>query len=595
MNKLLLFILLVSANLYAADPSPATTPFIHEAFVQNYSEAIPLELIAATPPGARDEKPPLSKNPLLKWIPGYWAWNRDKKDFVWICGTWRLPPPDRVWLKGYWTEVDNGWVWVRGAWMPDQAKTQTNWVYSKTLPPSAQNEDTGQNPGADSFWANGYWNFSTATGQYEWLSGSWQKFNPEWVYENAHWILRPEGYLFVPAFWDWNLEFRGIAYDCNNALPIGPSEIVKACTPSYPDYITLCNHSWHFHPQYWEGCGCVPVWWSWNDWWSCPWQSHWWLWWWYSHPGYPYPPFIDAAVINAIPPPPSTLINIFGGFSPPIYILPAGVPTSDQWLDAIEKALGGNSRGPFVSASSINDIADVLNGILPKTGNERPSGKPGQRAPSKPVQPLQSPSAGAAKVPSFPSVTLPRKPLESPPPVQNSVIKPAPIPAPPVQTQENIIVPSYPRPVDQDDDDDYDDDTEVYTSPQYYYQSTPVYENQTYYPGYGGYWGGGRGWGGGYWGGRGGWGGGYWNGGHGGGHHGGGHHGGGGWNGGGHHGGGHHGGWNGGGGHHGGGNWGGGGHHGGGGGGGHHGGGGGGGHHGGGGGGHHGGGGGHHR
>ena len=31
-----------------------------------------------------------------QWIEGYWQWDDSQKDYVWVTGTWRVPPPTRA-------------------------------------------------------------------------------------------------------------------------------------------------------------------------------------------------------------------------------------------------------------------------------------------------------------------------------------------------------------------------------------------------------------------------------------------------------------------------------------------------------------------
>src|SRR3989442_206677 len=59
------------------------------------------------PPQAIEEMPPDQKpdSPDAQWIPGYWAWDDGRNDFLWVSGIWRVPPPGRQWVPGYWNQV----------------------------------------------------------------------------------------------------------------------------------------------------------------------------------------------------------------------------------------------------------------------------------------------------------------------------------------------------------------------------------------------------------------------------------------------------------------------------------------------------------
>jgi WXXGXW repeat (2 copies) len=50
------------------------------------------------------------------WVPGYWNWNEDRSDYLWMSGFWRVPPPGRHWLPGFYRKVGDGYQWVPGMW-----------------------------------------------------------------------------------------------------------------------------------------------------------------------------------------------------------------------------------------------------------------------------------------------------------------------------------------------------------------------------------------------------------------------------------------------------------------------------------------------
>ena len=43
----------------------------------------------------------------MDWIPGYWAWDDERADFLWVSGIWRALPPGRQWVPGYWGRAEN--------------------------------------------------------------------------------------------------------------------------------------------------------------------------------------------------------------------------------------------------------------------------------------------------------------------------------------------------------------------------------------------------------------------------------------------------------------------------------------------------------
>src|SRR5262245_33771706 len=69
---------------------------VHGAFA-NPGDARPAEspLVEKQPPEAIEEVPPDEKpeGDDVRWIPGYWAWDDDADEFVWVSGFWRDVPP----------------------------------------------------------------------------------------------------------------------------------------------------------------------------------------------------------------------------------------------------------------------------------------------------------------------------------------------------------------------------------------------------------------------------------------------------------------------------------------------------------------------
>src|SRR5262249_18833730 len=96
---------------------------VHEGYAQPYSaQPQPGPVIPREPPQPVPEEPPDQRpeGEGVQWIPGYWAWDADRQDFLWVSGFWRMPPPERRWVPGHWTQADEGWRWVPGWWAPAQ-------------------------------------------------------------------------------------------------------------------------------------------------------------------------------------------------------------------------------------------------------------------------------------------------------------------------------------------------------------------------------------------------------------------------------------------------------------------------------------------
>src|SRR5262249_38977895 len=75
----------------------------HEAFAEPVtSQPPPMPIVPKKPPEAIEEMPPDQKpaGDNVVWIPGYWSWDDDRADFLWVSGLWRDMPPGRHWLPG---------------------------------------------------------------------------------------------------------------------------------------------------------------------------------------------------------------------------------------------------------------------------------------------------------------------------------------------------------------------------------------------------------------------------------------------------------------------------------------------------------------
>lgn len=300
---------------------------IHEAFVSKFSDPIPLVTIPQTPPSPRAENIPPKPYEDAIWISGYWAWVQEKNDFRWICGVWRRPPPAaRFWIPGSWNKTDSGWVFAKGFW---SNAPQNQLKLINKAPPAAISDKIPQAPSADHFWAPGYWNYTEASGLYSWFSGKWEEANSSWILAPASYIWRPTGFIFAPLYWDWPLDKRGTAYNCQDQtgplVAIQSEIILQRLFVYYPDYCLFYWHWWHFHPHWvWDGCGCVPSWWFWHDWWSLGWSDSWGLWWWWSHPGFFPPWWLSLELSLNIAPPPEALIELLKNLPKPPFDLELG-------------------------------------------------------------------------------------------------------------------------------------------------------------------------------------------------------------------------------------------------------------------------------
>jgi hypothetical protein len=211
---------LLTARTTAADePPPDPTPKgvevqtrgpVHEAFAQpSDSRPLPSVTVPKAPPTLLDELPPDQKpeGDNVQWLPGYWSWDEDTKDFLWVSGFWRVPPPNRQWVAGSWQPVEDGFQWVPGFW---GSATLKEVDYLPPPPPSVESGPSTPAPDDNSIYAPGCWIYRET--KYVWRPGFWITHHPNWVWIPAQYIWTPGGYIFVDGYWDHPLEQRGLLF-----------------------------------------------------------------------------------------------------------------------------------------------------------------------------------------------------------------------------------------------------------------------------------------------------------------------------------------------------------------------------------------------
>lgn len=377
---------------------------IHEAYVSKFTDPTPLFTVAETPPQVRAENVPPKPYEDAIWIPGYFAWVQEKNDFAWICGVWRRPPIGHVWIPGSWEKTDSGWIWAKGFW---SSVPQDQLKFITKVPPSVISDKIAAAPGPDYFWTPGYWNYEQIGSSYRWLSGKWEKSNPNWVLAPACYIWRPSGFVFAPFYWDWPLEKRGKAYNCfendSKLVAMEPEMVMQRLFIYYPDYCLFYWHWWHFHPNWvWDGCGCVPPWWGWHDWWFLGWSDCWGLWWWWGHPG-AFPPFwLTLELSLEIAPPPFAIIDFFKQLNKPHFDIKLG----DKLIPPQGKP--GKQDVPFPNIPhDVTPGGQITPPALPDTGvtlpppPPMPDQEPTPPAPSYPPQQPTPPSYYPEEPPTY--------------------------------------------------------------------------------------------------------------------------------------------------------------------------------------------------
>ena len=183
---------------------------IHEAFAEPVVFNPKPGIIAAkASPAAIEEIPPDQRpeGANVAWIPGYWGWDNERNDFVWVSGIWRDLPPGRQWVPGYWAASGQGSQWTSGYWA-DAAAGEVEY-----LPEPPATVEAGPNvaaPSPNDSWLPGSWIWQQ--GRYAWRPGVWATVQPDWVWMAAHYVWSPRGYVFVGGYWDYSVGRRGVLF-----------------------------------------------------------------------------------------------------------------------------------------------------------------------------------------------------------------------------------------------------------------------------------------------------------------------------------------------------------------------------------------------
>ena len=183
---------------------------VHEAFAETVTfDPEPGVAVSGSPPAAIEELPPDQKpeGANVAWIPGYWGWDDERSDFLWVSGVWRALPPGRQWVPGYWGRSAQRFQWISGYWADSNASEV------EYLPEPPATVEVGPNIAAssvDQTWLPGCWVWQQ--GRYAWRPGFWANVEPDWVWVPAHYVYAPRGYVFVEGYWDYSIARRGVLF-----------------------------------------------------------------------------------------------------------------------------------------------------------------------------------------------------------------------------------------------------------------------------------------------------------------------------------------------------------------------------------------------
>jgi len=205
---------LTGTQITEAVPQPGvevlTSGPVHEAFAEPVSmEQGPTLVVTYEPPAPLQEATPALEPPDARalWIPGYWAWDDDRDNFIWVSGIWRVPPPNTRWVPGYWNPTPAGYQWVPGFWLATAAQMIE---YLPAPPPTLETGPVGAVPTPGAMWVQGYWIRRDA--RYTWRPGFWAAGTTDWIWIPATYAWTPRGYVFCQGYWDYTIGARGVLF-----------------------------------------------------------------------------------------------------------------------------------------------------------------------------------------------------------------------------------------------------------------------------------------------------------------------------------------------------------------------------------------------
>jgi hypothetical protein len=162
--------------------------------------------VTQEPPAPIAERPSGERpDPKAVWTSGYWEWDPDGGRFVWVAGSWQIPPTGMVWRSGRWIHDARGWYWVAGSWGrrtdgPVIAAERPAWRVSG--PPADHPDDTpSPAPGPDFFYVPGHYEPTPDGDRLAWITGFWAAVQPGWEWIPARWVRRPDGWDYRAGRW----------------------------------------------------------------------------------------------------------------------------------------------------------------------------------------------------------------------------------------------------------------------------------------------------------------------------------------------------------------------------------------------------------
>ena len=247
-----------AAELSEEDAETMLRGPVHEAFAEQVNpDPLPGLIITSQPPEPVEEVPPevRPEGRTVEWISGYWAWDDDREDFMWVSGIWREVPQGFRWLPGYWTEVETGYQWVAGTWV-STATAEIEYV-EEAPPQSLEQGPVGIAPTVEHIWIPGCWNWTQ--NRYVWRPGYWSGGYSEWVWIPARYHWTPRGFYYCNGYWDYPLERRGVLFApcyfrrqvyANRQLRFTPQIVVASNLLSFHFWVRPRHQHYYFGDYY---------------------------------------------------------------------------------------------------------------------------------------------------------------------------------------------------------------------------------------------------------------------------------------------------------------------------------------------------------
>lgn len=184
---------------------------VHEAFAEPLAaEESERLVVEQEPPAPVEELPPEGKpeGENVEWIPGYWSWDDERSDYIWVSGVWRRLPPGRHWEPGKWQQVEGGYEWVSGRWLGANHDVVAEVIPAP--PASLEEGPASPAPSQNHFWVPGCWRYQVD--RYVWRPGFWSVGQDNWVWVPDSYVTVTGGCNYVPGYWDYAWERRGVLY-----------------------------------------------------------------------------------------------------------------------------------------------------------------------------------------------------------------------------------------------------------------------------------------------------------------------------------------------------------------------------------------------